>query len=156
VSRKLKADRQSPDSTPAARRHRSSPNPRSESRDSRAWRDTHYHRQFGLKAAKVVERLLPVFERECPGDDRPRRAMEGIKAWAQGKRRLGMKEVRKLSLASHAAASSAKTEAGRCIAHAAGHAVGTWHVPTHALGAFFYVGRAFTAGKQIRVTPRTR
>ena len=126
----------------ATRRGRSGPSPGPESRDSKYWRDSYYHRQFGLKAASVVERLLPVFERECPGDERPRKAVEGIKAWAMGKRKLGMKQVRSLSLAAHAAARSARSEAGKYIAHAAGHAVGTWHVPTHALAAFFYAGRA--------------
>jgi hypothetical protein len=132
---------------------RSSQRSETESRDSKNWRDTYYHKQFGLKAAKVVERLLPVFERECPGDDRPRKAVEGIKAWAMGKRKLGMKEVRRLSLASHAAARSARTDAGRYVAHAAGHAAGTWHVPTHALEAFFYAGRVSTAGKTKRAVP---
>lgn len=111
------------------------------------WRDTYYHKQLGLKSAKIVERLLPVFEKECPKDDRPRKAMEAIRAWARGKRKLGMAEVRKLSLGAHAAARFAKTDAAKFVAHAAGHAVATWHVPTHALGAFLYAGRAFTAKK---------
>jgi len=33
-------------------------------------------------------------------------------------------------------------------AHAAGQAAGTWHVPTHALGAFGYAGRAIMASKK--------
>jgi hypothetical protein len=131
-----------------------SPKPGLGSSDSRVWRDTYYHRQFGLRAARVVERLLPLFERECPRDDRPRQAMEAIRAWARGKRKLGMPEVRRLSLGSHAAARQAKTVAARFVAHAAGHAVGTWHVPTHALAAFFYAGRAFTAGQTKRANPK--
>ena len=118
-----------------------------ESRDSKYWRDTYYHKQFGLKAAKAVERLLPIFEKECPEDDRPREAIEAIKAWAEGKRILGMAEVRKLSLGSHAAGRLAKTDAAKFVAHAAGQAVGTWHVPTHALGAFLYAGKAIAAKK---------
>ena len=116
-------------------------------KDTPSWRDSYYHKLFGLKAAREVERVLPLFERESPNDPRPRRAMEAIKAWAQGKRKLGMAEVRKLSLDSHAAARQAKSDGARYAARAAGHAVATWHVPTHALGAYSYAARAYAAGK---------
>jgi hypothetical protein len=56
-------------------------------------------------------------------------------------------EVRRLSLDSHAAAREAKSDAAKFVAHAAGQAVATWHVPTHALGAFGYAGRARVASK---------
>jgi hypothetical protein len=111
-------------------------------KDSSSWRDSYYHRLFGLKAANEVTRLLPLFEKERPNDDRPRKAIDAIRAWSEGKRKLTMAEVRKLSLASHAAAKEAKSDAARAVAHAAGQAIGTWHVPTHALGAFGYAGRA--------------
>ena len=114
-------------------------------KDSSGWRDSYYHRLFGLKAANEVNRVLPLFEKERPNDKRPRKAIEAVRAWAEGKRKLGMSEVRKLSLASHAAAREAKSDAAKSVAHAAGQAVGTWHVPTHALGAFGYVGRARAA-----------
>ena len=115
-------------------------------KDSRSWRDTYYHRLFGLMAAKEVERVLPIFEKECPDDDRPRRAMQAVMAWAQGQRELGMAEVRELSLAAHAAAREAKTDGAKFAARAAGQAVASWHVPTHALGAFSYAARARVAG----------
>lgn len=116
-------------------------------KNSKLWRDSYYHKLFGLKAANEAERVLFVFEKERPNDNRPRRAIEAIKAWAQGKRILGMKEVRKLSLDSHAAAREAKSDAAKFAARAAGHAIATWHVPTHALGAFGYAGRATIADK---------
>jgi len=114
----------------------------SKPKDSSSWRDSYYHRMFGLKAANEVMRLLPLFEKERPNDDRPRKAIEAIRAWSEGKRKLGMAEVRRLSLACHAAAKEAKSDAAKAVAHAAGQAIGTWHVPTHALGAFGYAGRA--------------
>lgn len=117
-------------------------------KDSKSWRDSYYHKLFGLKAAKRVESVLSIFEKEIPNDDRPRKAMEAIRDWALGKRKLGMAEVRKLSLDAHAASRVAKTDAAKFVAHAAGQAVGTWHVPTHALGAFEYGGRAFIANKK--------
>lgn len=119
-------------------------------KDSKYWRDSYYHRMFGLEAANEVERLLPIFEKERPKDDRPRKATQAIKGWALGERKLGMAEVRKLSLASHAAAKDAKSDAAKFVAHAAGQAIGTWHVPTHALGAFGYAGRARVAAKKIK------
>ena len=111
-------------------------------------RNSSYHRLFALKAAKEAERVLPIFEKERPNDDRPRQAIEAIKDWAKGKRELGMAEVRKLSLGSHAAAREAKSDAARFAARAAGHAVATWHVPTHAMAVPVYVYKAIVASKQ--------
>ena len=114
-------------------------------KNSKSWRDSYYHKLFGLKAAKEAERALPIFEKECPNDNRPRLAIEAIKAWAKDKRKLGMKEVRKLSLGCHAAAREAKTDAAAFAARSAGQAVATWHVPTHALGAPMYAQKAICA-----------
>ena len=117
-------------------------------KDTKLWRDSYYHKLFGYKAAKEAERVLKFFEKERPNDMRPREAIEAIREWAEDKRTLGMKEVRKLSLNAHAAARDAKSNVAKYAAHAAGQAVGTWHVPTHALGAFGYVGRAIIASKK--------
>lgn len=118
------------------------------SKDSRFWRDSYYHKLFGLKAAQEAEQVLKFFEREKPDDRRPRLAVEAIKAWAVNERKLSMKEVRKLSLDAHAAAKEVKSDSAKFAAHAAGQAIGTWHVPTHALAAFGYAGRAVIADKK--------
>jgi hypothetical protein len=110
-------------------------------------RNSRYHRRFALLAAMQAERVLPIFEREHPKDNRPRQAIEAIRAWAQGKRPLGMAEVRRLSLGSHAAAREAKSNAARFAARAAGHAVATWHVPTHAMGVPMYACKAIIASR---------
>ncbi len=110
-------------------------------------RNSRYHRRFALLAAVQAERVLPLFEREHPQDSRPRRAIEAIRAWGQGKRELGMAEVRKLSLGSHAAARAARSAAARFAARAAGHAVATWHVPTHAMGVPIYASKAILADR---------
>jgi hypothetical protein len=117
-------------------------------KDSKVWRDSFYHKLFGYKASLEAERVLKFFEKERPYDSRPREAIEAIKAWAEDRRILGMIEVRKLSLDAHSAARDAKSDAAKFAAHAAGQAVGTWHVPTHALGAFGYAGKAIIAGKK--------
>ena len=115
--------------------------------DRKLWRDSYYHKLFGLKAAHEAARVLKYFEAERPRDTRPRAAIAAIRGWAEGRRALGMKAVRKLSLAAHAAARAVKSDAAKYAAHAAGQAVGTWHAPAHALGAFGYAGRAYIAGQ---------
>jgi hypothetical protein len=105
-------------------------------------RNTTEHRTLALKAADDAERVLYIFEAEHPLDDRPRLAIDAIRAWARGERELGMAEVRKLSLNAHAAAREAATEAATYAARSAGHAVATWHVPTHAAGAPAYAAKA--------------
>lgn len=116
-------------------------------KNSKEWRNSYYHKLFGFKAAHAAESVLKYFEEERPRDKRPRKAIEAIRAWAKDRRTLGMAEVRRLSLDAHAAARDVKSDVAKFAAHAAGQAVGTWHVPTHALGAFGYAGRAVIAGK---------
>jgi hypothetical protein len=74
-------------------------------------RNSATHRAWALEAASLAEQVLPLFEKEHPDDNRPRQAIEAIRDWAQGRRELGMAEVRKLSLSSHAAAREARTDA---------------------------------------------
>jgi hypothetical protein len=111
-------------------------------------RNMRNHRCFSLLAAIEAERVLPLFQKERPDDDRPRLALEAIKAWANGERELGMAEVRKLYLDSHAAARESVSAAVRFAARVAGHAVATWHVPTHVMGASIYARKAFVANIQ--------
>ena len=110
-------------------------------------RNSHAHKLLALRAAKEAKRVLPMFEKACPNDARPRHAIEVIRAWAQGKRALGMMEVRKLSLDSHAAAREANSDAARFAARAAGQAVAVWHVPTHAIAVPTYASKALAASK---------
>ncbi len=119
-------------------------------------RNSRYHRLFALKAANEAERVLPLFEKERPNDYRPRKAIEAIRVWAQGKRELGMAEVRKLSLDSHAAAREAKSDAARFAARAAGQAVATWHVPTHAMAVPTYACKAIAASKNVKLNYRKK
>ncbi len=122
-------------------------------KESKLWRESYYHKLFGYKAAIEAERVLKFFEKERPDDKRPRLAIEAIKAWAEERRKLSMKEIRTLSLDAHAAARDVKSDAAKYAAHAAGHAAGTWHVPTHALGTFSYAGKAFVASKKKSAPP---
>lgn len=113
-------------------------------------RTSGYHRKFAIIASNEAQRALKFFEKESPRDKRPRMAIEAIRAWASGKRKLSMKEVRKLSLDAHAAARESKTDAAKYAARAAGQAVAIWHVPTHAMAVPYYVCKAFYASKELK------
>jgi len=98
-------------------------------------------RLLALWAADCAEHVLPYFEEKYPEDDRPRKAIEACRAWvATGVFRMA--DVRKASLAAHAAARQAKEEDAIAAARAAGQAMATPHVPTHALGAAAYAIKA--------------
>ena len=96
-------------------------------------------------AADCAEHVLSYFEDSRPGDDRPRRAIETCRDWA----RTGvfsMAVIRSASLSAHDAARDVKENDAPCFAaHAAGQAVATAHVPTHALGSAIYGIRAAAA-----------
>jgi len=96
-------------------------------------------------AADCAGRVLPLFEKAYPGDDRPRKAIEVCRTWV----RTGvfrMADIRGASLAAHAAARDAKeNEAAHFAARAAGQAVATAHVPQHAYGGAYYALKAVAA-----------
>jgi hypothetical protein len=89
-----------------------------------------------LWAIACAERVLPYFEKKCPNDDRPRRALETGKAWVRGGVKFG--EIRAASLSAHAAARETEDPAARAAARAAGQAVATAHAGRHAGGAAWY------------------
>jgi len=96
-------------------------------------------------AADCAEHVLPLFEDQYPQDFRPRRAIEACRAWIATDE-FKMALIRKASLDAHAAARQAeKDSAVSYAARAAGHAVATPHVPTHALGASAYAIKAAAA-----------
>jgi hypothetical protein len=101
------------------------------------------HKTLGIWAADCAERVLPYFEEKYPGDTRPRKAIEALRTWV----RTGvfkMADIRRDSLAAHAAAREVKEkdDTARSAARAAGQAVATPHVPTHAIGAATYAATA--------------
>ena len=100
------------------------------------------HRILAVWAADCAERTLPYFERNHPKDDRPRKAIVACREWAcSGVFRMA--DVRKVSLAAHAAARQVKgDDAARSAARAAGQAIATAHVPSHARAAAVYAATA--------------
>jgi hypothetical protein len=100
------------------------------------------HKILAIWAADCAQRALPYFENRQPDDDRPRKAIEAIRAWV----RTGvfrMAEIRRTSLAAHAAARNVEEDdAARSAARAAGQAMATAHVPGHAIAAAIYAATA--------------
>lgn len=96
------------------------------------------HKLLVIWAADCAERVLSYFEKECPHDDRPRKAIEVGRACAASGEAT-MAQIRKASLDAHAAARTCpENSPARFAARAAGQAVATVHVQTHAPGALWY------------------
>lgn len=97
------------------------------------------HKLLALWAAECAERVMPFFEEKYPEDHHPGKAIETLREWIKTGE-FKMSVIRGASLASHAAAREVnKEEKAACFAaRAAGQAVATAHVPTHALGSALY------------------
>lgn len=103
--------------------------------------DAHHH-LLALWAADCAEHVLPFFEAVQPTDDRPRQAIEQVRAWVRGE--VSMTESR--NAAGHAmGAARALRGAPREAAYAAGQAAAVAHVAAHELGAAAYAIRAARA-----------
>jgi hypothetical protein len=102
-------------------------------------------RAMAVWAAGCAQRVLRFFEKEFPGDGRPRHAIRACRRWV----RTGvfkMADIRSASLGSHAAARNAEENSPAFFAaRAAGQAVGTAHVTQHAYGAAYYALKAVAA-----------
>lgn len=95
-------------------------------------------RTLAVWAIDCTERVLPYFESEFPKDHRPRNAIETLQTWiSSGVFKMAI--IRKASLDAHGTAREVgKDNAARSAARAAGQAVATAHVKTHAIGAAIY------------------
>ena len=84
------------------------------------------------------EHILPIFQKHCPGDVRPRMAIAASRDWFNGKKKLP--EVKHIILNEcHAAARELDgNPAAQAAARACGQASACFHTPTHSLGLAFY------------------
>jgi hypothetical protein len=102
-------------------------------------------RLMAIWALDCAERVLPLFERVSPQDDRSRQAIKIGREWVDTDI-FSMPVIRGASLSAHAAAKDVKTQNAACFAaHAAGQAVATAHVPQHAYGGAYYALKAIAA-----------
>ena len=86
-------------------------------------------RAVGGWAADCAERALPVYEAQAGSDSRPRAAIEGIRVFAGGGKRVA--RLRVLALSAHAAAREVGEPAAAAAARAAGAAAASAY--THPL-----------------------
>jgi hypothetical protein len=101
------------------------------------------HASLVLWATDCAQHVLLCFEREHPGDDRPRKAIEAARAWVRDEITVGA--ARSAAFAAHAAARNADKPAARAAARAAGHAAASVHVASHAPHAANYAVTAAEA-----------
>ena len=100
------------------------------------------HKILAVWARDCAERVLPYFEEQYPEDRRPRNALAALQNWIDTGV-FTMAVIRKASLTAHAAAREVGADTpARSAARAAGQAVATAHVPTHAIGAANYALQA--------------
>lgn len=101
------------------------------------------HQAIATWAASCAERALFIFEERRPGDNRPRAAIESLRAWQRDE--IPMTACRTAAFAAHAAARDA-TEAGAsaavAAARAAGQAAAVAHMFDHSLHAATYAAKA--------------
>lgn len=102
----------------------------------------HDHRLLALWAAACAEHVLHFFESVRPSDERPRAAIEKIRAWTRGD--IRMTDAR--TAAGHAMGAARYLRgAARHAAYAAGQAAAVAHVAAHELGAAAYAIKAVRA-----------
>src|ERR687883_201830 len=100
------------------------------------------HRLLALWAATCAEHVLPLFESVQPADERPRQAIEALRAWTRGE--IKMMESR--AAGGHAMGAARELRgAARHAAYAAGQAAAVAHVAAHELGAAAYAIKAARA-----------
>ena len=100
------------------------------------------HLLLAVWAADCAQHVLHLFEEMQPNDDRPRRAIELVRAWTRGE--VTMTQAR--TAGGHAmAAARGLSGAARYTAYAAGQAAVVAHVAAHELGAAAYAIKAVRA-----------
>ncbi|MFZ9932807.1 MAG: putative immunity protein [Chthoniobacterales bacterium] len=114
--------------------------------------DLDSHRILARWGADCAKRVLPFYERESK-DQRPRLAIEAVRAWARGKTKPGV--AMKAALAAHAAAREAQNASSIAAARAAGQAAGAAHCADHCMGALLYALEARAAdGRSVKAELR--
>ena len=105
--------------------------------------DPAIHEALAQWAAGCAKRALPIFEERRLGDDRPRAAIDSLRAWERDA--LPMTACRTAAFAAHAAArdaAQAGAPAAVAAARAAGQAAAVAHMFQHAPYAAIYAAKA--------------
>ena len=100
----------------------------------------HEHKLLAIWAADCAEHVLLSYEKNHPGDKRPREAIEAARLWGRGA--IKINEARKFAYAALASARNTVVPKAVAAARSAGHAAATAHVPAHAKYAALYAVKA--------------
>jgi hypothetical protein len=92
-------------------------------------------RALAVWAADCAQRTLRLFEAQAPSDMRPRDAIDGLRAFARGEKRIG--QVRALASEAHTAAREIGYPPAMAAARAAGQAAAVAHMAAHARGVVY-------------------
>ena len=103
------------------------------------------HQLLAIWAATCAEHVLPFFSEACPGDSRPKKAIELALAWAHGE--ITLDEAKRGAFYSNAAAREL-VGAARFSAYSAAQAAVVGHVAAHELGAAAYAIKAVMAASK--------
>lgn len=93
-------------------------------------------------AATCVRRLLPIFDRHRPDDDRLANALDAADRFREGKLTVG--PMRKQAFACHAAARDCTDPAAAAVARACGQATAVAHMGGHAQNLPRYTKKALS------------
>ena len=100
------------------------------------------HHLLAEWAATCAEHVLPLFEEAEPSDERPRQAIEQVRAWTRGEVRM----MDSRAAGGHAMGAARPLRgAPRFAAYSAGQAACVAHVAAHDLGAAAYAIKAVRA-----------
>lgn len=102
--------------------------------------DLNTHHILAEWAASCAEHILYIFEDTQNQDERPRLAIDSLRAWIRGEKT--MVECRAAAFASHTAARDAESPAATAAARAAGQAVAVAHMYNHCSYAADYAAKA--------------
>lgn len=97
-------------------------------------------RELIVWSVRCAERVLGLFESECPDDSRLREALTGGLAFSRGE--VGIGDVRKLAFGCHAAARDVDGAAATAAARACGQAVAVAHMAGHSREVPRYTAKA--------------
>ena len=97
-------------------------------------------RKWCLDYAK--KKMLPLFEKHCPGDDRPRNAVNAAYDYIDGKVKFPVVKSIILNECHAAARELDNNPVAQAAARAVGQGASVVHTLTHSLGLFFYAAAA--------------
>ena len=88
------------------------------------------------------EKLLPIFERHCPGDERPRMAIASARDYIAGKVKFPVVKNIILKECHGAARELEDNPVAQAAARGVGQGTAVVHTLTHSLGLYFYAAAA--------------